>query len=474
MRDSQTTAAAGQQSGGNALLIVLSLALVLGVAAQWLPQGMFLPDQPLSMASYRAVEHSETLSFFAGDGGKGLMNVLFEGLVSGSRNSAAVGVVAFLLIVGGTFGVIHASGALERLIEALVTHTEDRPTLLIITLIGIFSTGGAVLGMGEETIAFLALLLPVFQRIGLTPVVAVLCTYGASQVGFATSWMNPFSVAIAQTIAGLPLYSGSELRMLVWLAATVFTMLWVVALARRTRAPVVSVPLTVPTRQHAIAVTDIVIVSAVIGCIAWIVVGVTRWHFYIGEIASQFFTLAVAVALVARLSGRLSLRASSDAFATGAAQLAPTVLVIAAAKGMLWLFGGSDVHSPSSLNALLYHAAHLLQGLPPMLAAQGMLATQSLFNFFVTSGSAQAAITMPLMAGLGDLLGVSRQIAVLAFQFGDGFSNLLVPTSSAMMGALGVAGVSWTHWLRCTWKLTLLLLLIAALGIAVASEIGYA
>ena len=109
-----------------------------------------------------------------------------------------------------------------------------------------------------------------------------------------------------------------------------------------------------------------------------------------------------------------------------------------------------------------------------MLAAQGMLATQSLFNFFVTSGSAQAAITMPLMAGLGDLLGVSRQIAVLAFQFGDGFSNLLVPTSSAMMGALGVAGVSWTHWLRCTWKLTLLLLLIAALGIAVASEIGYA
>ena len=126
------------------------------------------------------------------------------------------------------------------------------------------------------------------------------------------------------------------------------------------------------------------------------------------------------------------------------------------------------------LNTLLYTMGHALEGWPPMLAAQGMLLFQAIFNFFVTSGSAQASITMPLMSGLGDIVGVTRQVAVLAFQLGDGVTNLIIPTSAVLMGALGVAGVSWQHWLRAIWRFELLLVGLAATAVAVAVSIGYA
>jgi uncharacterized ion transporter superfamily protein YfcC len=154
--------------------------------------------------------------------------------------------------------------------------------------------------------------------------------------------------------------------------------------------------------------------------------------------------------------------------------MVPVALVIAAAKGMLWLLGGTDPHQASVLNTLLYHMGHALEGWPPMLAAQGMFVFQSVFNLFVTSGSAQASITMPLMAGLGDILHVSRQTAVLAFQLGDGVTNLIIPTSAVLMGAIGVAGVSWSRWLRAIWKFELILIAIAATAVAYAATSGYA
>jgi uncharacterized ion transporter superfamily protein YfcC len=140
---------------------------------------------------------------------------------------------------------------------------------------------------------------------------------------------------------------------------------------------------------------------------------------------------------------------------------------------MLWLLGGSDPHQPSVLNTLLYGMGLALEGWPTWAAAQGMLAFQSIFNFFVTSGSAQAAITMPLMAGLGDLLQVSRQVSVLAFQLGDGLTNLVVPTSAVLMGAIGVAGIGWSQWLRIIWRLELLFLAMASAAVAIAVGTGY-
>lgn len=213
--------------------------------------------------------------------------------------------------------------------------------------------------------------------------------------------------------------------------------------------------------------------AATLATVAWIVWGVVAGGYYIAEIASQFFALGLFAGVVAVASGRLSANGAAEAFVNGVRPLVPCALVIALAKGILGLLGGSDPHAPSVLNTLLFALGSGLQGTPELLAAEGMLVAQSVFNLFVTSGSAQAAITMPLMAGLGDLVGVTRQTSVLAFQLGDGLTNVLIPTSAAMMGAIGVAGPGYTQSLRIVWRLALLMLVLAMGFIALAVLVGY-
>lgn len=454
------------------LLILLAAAVVAAAVVPFVPAGLFEPGGPIALERFRWAE-GPPLALFGHGETRGLANVLFDGLTSGGRDGAAVGVIAFLLVVGGAFGLVQASGAVERGLARLAARTGDRPALLLSSLFVAFSLGGAVFGMGEETIAFLALLLPLIRRLGYPPEVGVMATYLASQIGFGTSWMNPFSVAVAQGIAGLPLLSGAPLRIVLWATCTVLGIAFMLRYGAKRRVRVADgAGINAPVAPR-LAWADWTVLTAVLGTVAWIVWGVTAGGYYIAEIASQFFVLGVFAGVVAVIAGRATANGAATAFVDGVRQLIPAALVIGLAKGILGLMGGSDPHQPSVLNTLLFSLGGALDGLPPLLAAQGMLAVQSIINLFVTSGSAQAAITMPLMAGLGDLLGVTRQTAVLAFQLGDGFTNLVIPTSAAMMGAIGVAGLGWTQWLRAIWKLELMLLATGAVFVAIAVLTGY-
>jgi uncharacterized ion transporter superfamily protein YfcC len=457
--------------GPDTLLILLALAAFAALLVPWLPAGYFEAGAPVALERYRVADEPVPVRLFASGEGVGFLNAPFEGFTSGSRSSAAIGVIAFVLLVGGAFGVVRASGAIDRGVARLVAATGDRPPLLLASLFVAFSAGGAVFGMGEETIAFLALLLPLLDRYGYPREVAVMITYMASQIGFATSWMNPFSVAVAQGIAGLPLLSGAPLRVVLWSVFTLVGVLFVLRYAGARRIRDDSPPMA--SADATLQWPDRLILLAILATVGWIVWGVVAAEYYIAEIASQFVTLGLVCGLIAVLAKRLTANEAAAAFVDGVRQLVPTALVIALAKGLLLLLGGSDPHQPSVLNTLLYSLGNALQGWPELVAAQGMLAVQGLFNLFVTSGSAQAAITMPLMAGLGDLVGVTRQTAVLAFQLGDGLTNLITPASASMMGALGVAGISWTHWLRVIWRFELLLLGGAATAVAIAVAIGY-
>jgi uncharacterized ion transporter superfamily protein YfcC len=460
------------------LLILLAAGLLAALLVPWLPAGLFEPGRPVALEHYREAAAPLQVRVFAdgGEGGPGALNLLFEGFTSGSRTGAAIGVIAFVLIVGGAFGLVQASGAMDNGLRRLLAGgLARRPAWLLAGLFALFSTGGAVFGMGEETIAFLALLLPLLRRLGYPPEVAVMATYVASQVGFATSWMNPFSVAVAQGIAGLPLLSGAGLRLALWATCTLAAMAWMLRYAARHRDPAATgaaVDAAVPEAAP-LAWADHAVFAAIALTVGWIVWGVTAGGYYIPEIATQFFALGLACGVIAVASGRIGANAAAQAFTDGMRALVPCALVIALAKGVLGLLGGADPHQASVLNALLHGMGQALEGAPPLLAAQGMFAAQSVFNLFVSSGSAQAAITMPLMAGLGDLVGVSRQVSVLAFQLGDGLTNLVIPTSAAMMGALGVAGLDWTRWIRVIWRLELLLLGLGAVFITIAMGIGY-
>jgi uncharacterized ion transporter superfamily protein YfcC len=357
--------------------------------------------------------------------------------------------------------VVQASGAIDRGLLRLIALTGRRDWLLLSALFIAFSLGGAVFGMGEETIAFLALLLPLTDRLGLPRASAVMCTYMASQIGFASSWMNPFSVLVAQGIAGLDPLSAAPFRMAMWATFTALGLGFCLRYALRERtAPVAAQPDTGSVDAQALDWADRLILLCTLATVVWIVWGVSEHEYYLPEISAQFFALGLATGLICFVRGRLGANRIAEVFTEGVRTMVPVALIIAAAKGLLWL------------NTFLYAMAYSLDGAPPLLAAQGMLGLQSVFNFFVTSGSAQAAITMPLMAGLGDLLGVSRQVSVLAFQLGDGLTNMVVPTSAVLIGAIGVAGISWAQWLRIVWRFELLLLAVAAAFVALGVITG--
>lgn len=470
-----TSAPASPPKGVNTLLVLLAIALLAALVVPLVPAGLFEPGAPVSLERFVWVPDAPSSALFGTGEGRGFLNFLFEGFTSGNRNGAAVGVIALILIIGGSFALVSASGAVDRGLMALVAATGDRPALLLGSLFLAFSLGGAIFGMGEETIAFIVLLLPLMDRMGLPRVSAVMATYLASQVGFATSWMNPFSVLVAQGIAGVPALSGAPFRITMWAVFTLVGMAFTIhyALRHRCAAGAEDIAAVQPERIR-MNWADHLILLAVLGTVVWIIWGVTLHEYYLPELAAQFFGLGLFAAVVSWLDKRMGANRLAEVFTDGVRALVPVALVIAAAKGMLWLLGGADLHQPSVLNTLLYGVGLMLDGWPGWLAAQGMFVFQAVFNFFVSSGSAQAAITMPLMAGLGDLVQVSRQVTVLAFQLGDGLTNLVVPTSAVLMGAIGVAGIAWSEWLGIIWKLVLLFLGMAMVFVAIAVGIGYA
>ncbi|MDO8177736.1 MAG: hypothetical protein Q7T62_05775 [Undibacterium sp.] len=460
----------------NTLIILLFGALLIALLVPWVSAGYFEKGVPISLESYRVAEHNISISVFGSGKEIGFLNAPFEGMTSGSRSGSAIGVIAFILLVGGAFGVINATGAVDRGLLRLIVITGHHPRLLLGSLFAAFATGGAVFGMGEETIAFLALLLPLILRMGYPPEVGVMITYVASQIGFGTSWMNPFGVALAQGIANVPLLSGAPLRIVMFLIFVSTGIVFTLWYAERHRTEVElgeNGQIVIPVDTPPLAFADRLILAGIVGTIIWIIWGVVTAGYFIPEIATQFVTLCFFAAIVAVLAKRLTADAAAEAFIAGAQQLVPAVMVISLAKGIEYLLGGANPHAPSVLNTFLHSMGSMLETWPPLLAAQGMLAVQTAFTFVIHSGSAQAAINMPLMSGLSDLVGVTRQTAVLAYQLGNAMANMSVPTGAILMATLGVAGVPWTRWFGIIWRFQLLILFMSMAMVAVAVMIGY-
>jgi len=427
------------------------------------------------------------LPLFADGGKMGFLNLPFEGMVSGSKWGASIGVFAFILITGGAFGIITATGAINRGLMRLIAKSQRLETFAVPVLFFAFSLGGAVFGMGEEVIPFVLIVTPIFLALGYDTLTTLLVTYVATQIGFACSWMNPFSVSIAQGIADVPLLSGSGFRIGLWVLFTSIAAVFATAYALRIKNdPSKSLTLEQDKQNHQITTSfnpednkmglgDWLVLGILVGGISWMIWGVTTQGYYLPEIASQFFTMGLLAAIVGitfRLDD-MTANSSIEAFRHGAIQLLPAALVVAFAKGIVLMLGGDGAETPSVLNTILHTAAQSMSGLPETIAAGAMYVFQSVFNFFVTSGSGQAALTMPIMAPLSDLLGVSRQIAVLAFQLGDGLTNIVVPTSAALMGCLGAARVDWGIWIRFIFKPMAILFALSVLVMVVAVLIQF-
>ncbi len=394
--------------------------------------------------------------------GQGVLNYVFEGMTSGDKWGSAVGIIAFILVVGGAFGIVMRTGAIDAGILRIISLLNGKEIMLIPILITLFSLGGAVFGMGEEALPFVMILVPMFIAMGYDAVVGVMCSYVATQVGFGSSWQNPFGLAIAQGIAGVPVLSGAWFRIPMWIFFTALTILFTMRYAKKIKKnPKLSVAYEsdkayreefAEKGQQDVPFTlgHKLVIATIAATIVWTIWGVVEKGYYIPEIASQFFVMGLVagiIGVVFQLNG-MKLNDIARAFDAGAADLIGAAMCVGMAQGIIIVLGGTSPTDGTVLNTILHAISGAMQGLPAIICAWFMYAFQAVFNFFVVSGSGQAALTMPIMAPLADLVGVERQVAIVAYQLGDGFTNFIVPTSGCLMGALAAARMEWGQWAK--------------------------
>ena len=375
-------------------------------------------------------------------------------------------IIGFVLIVGGAFNVVQKTEAIDALIKS-IAKAHDSSKLVRATVIPVFLTlfslGGATFGMSEEAIPFVLIFVPLALALGYDSIVGVSIPFVGSQVGFAAAFLNPFNVGVAQGIAGVPVFSGMGYRLIVWVLATAVTIAFLSWYAARVkRNPMLSPTYAIDLEKrkehnpHAgefagMTGTHKAVLFIFVASLATMVFGVIKFEWFIEEIAALFLVMAILVGLV----GRLGSDAFVAAFLQGAKDLVTTALVIALARGTMIL--ARDAHI---IDTMLHALMPLVQSSSPVFAAQKMFAIQSVINFFIHSGTGQAALTMPIMAPLADLVGVTRQTAILAYQFGE-LTTPMIPTSGITVGVLALARIPWLTWARWMVPLQLIYLVLA-------------
>lgn len=453
-------------------LVLLTGCVLLAAVASWvLPAGEF--ERREDPATGRSVVVAGTYAP-AEQSPVGL----FDALVAIPIGMAqAADVIALVFLIGGAFAVIDETGALGRATGSLARALRGRDLLVIPIVSLFFGAGGAAQNMQEEIVALVPVLLLLAARLGFTPLVAVAMSAGAAFVGSAFSPINPFQVLIAQRVAELPPGSAAGFRAIFLLLAMALWVGLTMRHARRNRvAPTAPAEQTGPgvtgarepvgpAAPEALTARDRVVLGLVLAAFAAVVWGlaVRGWGF--DQLAAVFFLAGVVAGLV---SG-LGLDGTARAYAEGFREMAYAALLIGFARAIYVVLDQGRV-----VDTIVYGAFVPLEGLPPLVSALGMVAAQALVHVPVPSVSSQAVLTMPLLVPLSDLLELSRQVTVLAYQVGAGLCDMLTPTNGALMAILAAAGVRYDEWLRFAVPLYLALLALGCVAIALAIALGLA
>jgi len=449
-------------------LALLFFLMVAALVATWIiPQGAFeteLNAQGRAMVvpgSYAVNETRELMSPLA----------LFTAI---PRAFASAGdIIFFLFIIGGVLAVIRATGTIDALLGRLLSRFGGQPALLIAAVIFVFALASSAVGSSGEYIPFVLILVALCRAMRMDPMTAVamiICGYG---VGYGVAAFNPYTVVVAQGVAELPTYSGWPVRLGLLLPFGLIAVHHVWSYADRVRRdPSASLvrdeglvesaePPTDYPAMHGGHLAIVIGFFIALGTAVW---GIATRGWYLNELGAAFLILGLFAAAV----GKLGPSATSEKFIEGAKDLTETALLVGVARGIALIMEDGQI-----LHTIVHYLSLPLSLVGSELSAVGMLTIQSLLNFFIPSGSGQAFVTMPLMAPLGDLVGVSRQVSVLAYQLGDGLTNMIIPTNAILMGILGMAGISYSKWLRFAWPLMLKLFACAAVVLVAAVWMGF-
>ena len=372
----------------------------------------------------------------------------------------AASVIGLVFLIGGAFTVVERTGTLGRVVGALAQRVSRRGLLVIPIASVAFSLGGIMMQMQEELIAFVPVLLLLVRQLGFSPVIAVAMSLGAAAVGAAFSPVNPFQVIIAQKVAQLAPASGLGFRLAVLLPALGIWILGTMWIARRTRRP----PELPPDGARApLDWRDLIILLSILVAFATYIYGAQRLGWEFDQLSALFFVVGV----LAGVLGRLGLAGTAEAFVEGFRSMAYAGLLIGFARAIYVVLNEGQIVD-TLVNGMFSPVARL----PATLSAVAMMGLQAAIHLPVPSTSSQAVLTLPLLVPLSDLIGLSRQVTVLAYQYGAGLCEIVTPTNGALMAMLAAAGVRYEEWLKLAVPLLGLLAVLAVLGITLAVAVG--
>jgi uncharacterized ion transporter superfamily protein YfcC len=448
------------------LVLLYGMIVLAWVSTLLLPAGQFETQvndhghEVVVPGTYAVISGTEPLPLWS------LFTVIPRGLES------AQGIIFFVFLIGGALAVIRATGALDAALAKVLNRFGGQPALLILMGMLAFAIGSSTIGMAEEYIPLVALLITLCVGMRMDTVAAIGIMVVGYGVGYGTAVMNPFTVLVAQEVAGVTPVSGLGFRLAIFLPFFAVGYLHVVRYSKKVRSdPASSLVADIPEAQPPepvetgpINTRQRLVLLATLLALVVVVWGIKQHQWYFVELGGVFFALALLCGLIYRMAPDDMARH----FVAGAGELVGTALLIGFARAIeITLSDGQVLHT------IVDGLSQPLVAVGPELSAMGMLFIQSILNFFIPSGSGQAYVTMPIMAPISDIVGVSRQVAVLAYQMGDGFMNMIVPTNAVLMGILGICGIPYGRWFRFIWPLMLQLLLLGSITMVVAVLIGY-
>jgi len=433
----------------NTYVIIAIIIAVCAIATWFVPGGEYIKGDDGSLTYQKVDSVPQTWQVFS---------AIYEGFVK------QAGIIVFILVVGGAFWLLGATGAVNTGISAFIKKVGKKDRIVLVAVTVLFSLGGAVFGMSEETIPFVGIMVPLAISMGYDAFMGMLVVYVASNIGFSSAFLNPFTVGIAQGMADVPLFSGMNYRIFCWALLTVLLSVFVVLYAKKTRkTPVEGTPTGL--EETRLTLRHKLILLTLLLTVVFLIVGVTCWEWYLNEITGLFLLMGILCGVIAGFSANKI----ADEFISGAKDILSAALIVGFASGIIVILQNGKI-----VDSILHAMQEGLEDTGRLTSLSAMYGIQATINFIIPSATAKAAITVPIMAPFSDMVGVSRQAMILAYQFGDGFTNMVTPTSGVLMASLAMARIPYTKWVKWIWKGVLALLVIGFLLLVptVLMEIG--
>jgi uncharacterized ion transporter superfamily protein YfcC len=374
----------------------------------------------------------------------------------------AAGVIFLIFLAGGAFTVLDQTGALRHGVDWLLARAHGREVLVIPVISILFATMGALENMGEEVVPLIPVLLVLMRRLGYPVITAVAASLGAAIVGAAFSPINPFQVGIAQKLAQLPLLSGGGFRLLLLLPAVG---LWIAGTMRHAVRHRIAPDITVEEAtadaqgagRHGLVLLLLLVCFSIFGY------GVVALGWDFDQMGALFFVLGVGAGLL----GGLGLTGTAEGFVTGFRDIAFSALLIGFARAIFVVLEQGHI-----VDTIVQGMSAPLAHLPVVFSALGMMVVQTALHLPVPSVSGQATLTMPLFAPLADIIGLSRQVVVLCFQYAAGLCELITPTNGSLLAILAICGIRFDQWLKFVGPLYAVLLGLGVVGVVAAIGLG--